>query len=60
MTLSELYAKPLAEALSGLVLVDLKVHTDPNSGKVRCVELKYRAEDTEPESEILTRGGRFA
>lgn len=43
MTLADLYSKPLAEALADLTLVDLKVHTDPGSGEVCAVELKYSA-----------------
>lgn len=46
MKLSELYEKPLKEVLEDMELSDTKVHTD-DTGKIECIELKYKAKETE-------------
>lgn len=42
MKLNHFIAKPLDEAIKDLELVETKIHTNPDNGELKCVELIYK------------------
>lgn len=47
MKLNELYSRPIKDVIADMDISEFKVHSNPQTNEVMCIEMKYMPKDTE-------------